>query len=188
MDSSFGLHLVYEGRKRIRLHDLPVDHAQFRRCRKAAVQNIRSDFFKTAGIQGIAVNKVYKIENEFLLENFQEQTVAHPNGKIKGLFCNVDRKAIETMVVNGMHSELLHGAILEPNWFTIPNTDFKEKLHRQQDATFAKTRLQQSAPIAVFDMMLNDMLMLDSFRNNFQDTVRFQTMSRIKIKYPKFGF
>jgi len=104
----FALHLEHETRGKIMLKRLPQSHPQYQRCRRAATENVKSDFFaankQTNGrYTGVTVLDVYKIENRLLLKDFQNTSATSEPSKVKGLFCRVPRKCVERLVVHGAH-------------------------------------------------------------------------------------
>lgn len=101
--SMFALHLEAESAGQVLLRRLPSNHPQFLRCRRAALENVKSGFFNAKGrYTGITVLDVLKIENQIMLRRFQKAAAAGEPGKVKGLFCVLPKKALERVVVFGM--------------------------------------------------------------------------------------
>ena len=84
---------------------LPPKHAQHVRCRRAATENIKADFFGSASnYSGINVQDVYKLENKPLLKRFQSAAASLEPGKVKGHFCPITITLILTLTLTAAAS------------------------------------------------------------------------------------
>ena len=81
--SMFALYLEHETSGRILLKRLPNSNPQFLRCRRAATENIKQNFFAGSRYTGISVLDVYKIENNLMLNVFQREAAKSEPGKVK---------------------------------------------------------------------------------------------------------
>ena len=160
--SLFSLHLENETSGRILLRRLPTSHPQHVRCRRAAVENVKADFFgppaatgrespaaaaAAAALRarhrysGIGVLDVYKIENHVLLERFQQCAAATEPGKVKGLFCGVPAENIERVVTYGMldrdPTTAERREVFRRTWYTFSDGS----------GGFAEKRVNKSRPI-----------------------------------------
>ena len=110
--------------RKIKFYPLPSSNAQYSRCRRAAMENVKKRFFEKAPYTALTVSNVYKIENELLLDKFQAQVQEIKGGKIKGLFCIVPQESLEHMVAFGMHSaekmQANGSSIFQKGWHSFP--------------------------------------------------------------------
>jgi hypothetical protein len=122
--SMFALYLEHETSGRVLLKRLPNSNPQFLRCRRAATENVKQNFFAGSSYSGISVLDVYKIENSLMLKVFQSEASKSDPGKVKGLFCGVPTESLEKVVVYGMHSqeralELFGESAFRQSWFSL---------------------------------------------------------------------
>ena len=98
----FSTHLLEESRGSIKLSYMEKDSTQFKRCEKAVLDNVGSDF---AG--NMKVLNVLKLEHTFLSSALHKAVNKNSNGKIKGLFAYVSRQNIYSMCTFGLHAQVL---------------------------------------------------------------------------------
>jgi hypothetical protein len=99
----FALHLAHETGGQVQMRRLSHEHAQFLRCRRAAAENVRADFFgPDSAYTGLEVLEVFKVENTPMLKAFQRRAAKLRAGSVKGLFCAVPEATIPRLVVAGM--------------------------------------------------------------------------------------
>eukprot|EP00941_MAST-03F_sp_MAST-3F-sp1_P004462 g4462.t1 len=98
----FALHLENETSGRVKIKPLEHDSTQFQRCRRAAVDNIKSNFFDGTDMVGLEVFNVFKVENSILLNDFQKKVSNMTDGKVKGLFCSIPSESLDRVLVLGM--------------------------------------------------------------------------------------
>jgi hypothetical protein len=141
--SMFALHLENETSAQVVLRKLPATHPQSTRCRRAAAENIKPNFFGGAEclFSGIDVLDVYKVENRVLLQRFQQSASTMEPGKVKGLFCSVPASTVERIVSFGMFDDsdateaaAVHQAVFKRTWFA----------HRSGGGGFAEKRIAKA--------------------------------------------
>ena len=82
--SKFALRLHAETGGQVAFRRLPQGHPQFLRCRRAALENVKADFFVPEGrYTGITVLDVFKIDNKVMLKRFQRASASLEAGKVK---------------------------------------------------------------------------------------------------------
>jgi hypothetical protein len=104
----FGAHLEEESAGKVLLKRLDHSNQQFIRCRKAALENAKKNFFSTRGrYQGMVVTNVFKLEHPHLLKRFQKtsSSLAEQGSKVKGLFCSLEPKCVPRVAAFGTLQE-----------------------------------------------------------------------------------
>jgi hypothetical protein len=91
----------------VQLKRLSSAHPQHVRCRRAAAENTKADFFATSSSYcGIDVLDVYKLEHAALAEQFQAAAAADgADAKVKGLFCLIPPASLERLVLHGFAAD-----------------------------------------------------------------------------------
>jgi hypothetical protein len=136
----FALHLESETEGKIAVTKLDASNPQFARCKRAAVENVKSGLFDKIPNQappafaGLSVLDIYKVENQQLHMVFQQQSQNHSERvmndvKIKGLFCHLPAESLSRVVARGFLSdEQARGTtamknIFRRSWFSFSNEE-----------------------------------------------------------------
>jgi hypothetical protein len=87
----------------VQLKRLSAAHPQHVRCRRAATENTKAEFFTSSSSYcGIDVLDVYKLEHAALAQQFQAAASADgADAKVKGLFCLIPSASLERLVLHG---------------------------------------------------------------------------------------
>lgn len=125
--SKFAVHLAAETGKQVNFRRLPASHPQFLRCRRAALENVKSGFFVPHGrYTGISVLDVFKIENRPMLRRFQKASSGLEAGKVKGLFCTLPARSIHRLVAFGLGVQTVsaaeRAAVFRGTWMAAINS------------------------------------------------------------------
>ena len=124
----FAHHLNYETKGKLNLTVLPQDSTQFKRCKKAVIDNISPNFL--ADFSEVKVGAVLKLEHVHIADQLQSAAASIENGKVKGLFCALPNNGLYPLCAYGLHAQMLpgmdaksvNGAIADglPGLFQIP--------------------------------------------------------------------
>jgi hypothetical protein len=98
----FSIHIEQETEGDIRLSRLSPTSSLFIRCKTAASDVIRPQFFEGTPYHGINVIDVYKIENKALVARFDSHNEGQ--GSVKGLFTPISTNCLERALVYGFRS------------------------------------------------------------------------------------
>jgi hypothetical protein len=91
----------------VQLKRLSAAHPQHVRCRRAAAENTKADFFTSSSSYCcIDVLDVYKLEHAALAQQFQAAASADgAEAKVKGLFCLIPSASLERLVLHGFAAD-----------------------------------------------------------------------------------
>jgi len=116
--------LEFETLSAVRLGKLAPDSSQFQRCRKAMMENQRTDMF-AGRWKGLKLVQAYKVENALVLSKF-ERGLATSKAMLKGLFITVSKKQLPALVLLGpQSSELIKSQginLYRQNFYRVPST------------------------------------------------------------------
>eukprot|EP01022_Parablepharisma_sp_SALTPOND_P024554 TRINITY_DN5471_c0_g2_i1.p1 TRINITY_DN5471_c0_g2~~TRINITY_DN5471_c0_g2_i1.p1 ORF type:complete len:678 (-),score=55.06 TRINITY_DN5471_c0_g2_i1:147-2180(-) len=100
---TFGSYLSFETHGRINVRQISRTPAQFARCKKAVIANIKPGVFSGTPYDGIDVVEAFKIENSVLLGDFDKQKKSLRGKSIlKGLFSIIDEKQVLNLILYGV--------------------------------------------------------------------------------------
>ncbi|KAF0690478.1 Aste57867_18134 [Aphanomyces stellatus] len=113
---TFAVYLESETAGQVKLLPLNMHHhPQGIRCRRAAIDNTKTDAPRMKVVQ------VFKLEHSPLLERFQTLVGTLPGVKVKGLFCEIPPDAVERCIAFGMLPEDDATGIFKASWYSSPN-------------------------------------------------------------------
>lgn len=116
--------LEFETLSAVKLVKLTQDSSQFQRCRKAMLENQRTDMF-AGRWKGLKLIQAYKVENALVLSKFERGLTAS-KAMLKGLFITVSKKQLPSLVLLGpQSSELIKSQginLYRQNFYRVPST------------------------------------------------------------------